>query len=150
MTPFHFMLLLIVAAAQLQQENLFAQGPSISPHWCHERNPAKAATLHAAEIMLQISIFAQISTIFYWKILYFRTWGIRVVFLVLVPMKADGIPVPRFTAAGVTHCGQDMRINFIKHSFNGTKKALFHCNQDLARSGRRLQRPPAVQLYCKM
>ena len=37
--------------------------------------------------------------------------------------------------------GQDMRINFIKHSFNGTKKALLHCNQDLARSGRHSQRP---------
>ena len=49
-----------------------------------------------------INIRTQISTIFYWKILYFRTWGIRLVFLVLVPMKADGIPVPRFTAAGVT------------------------------------------------
>ena len=32
LTPFYFMLLLIVVAAQLQQENVqFAQGPSISP-----------------------------------------------------------------------------------------------------------------------
>ena len=32
LTPLHFMLLLIIVAAQLQQENVqFAQGPSISP-----------------------------------------------------------------------------------------------------------------------